>query len=72
MKATDIKKVACAATGVIGSSWATNFAMKGYPVNVYDISEEKLESSRRISYCRCTRFSRYIVCVDCCSKKVSF
>ena len=46
MKATEIKKVACAATGVIGSSWATNFAMKGYPVNVYDISEEKLASSK--------------------------
>ncbi len=46
MDAKDIKKVACVATGVIGSSWATNFAMKGFPVNVYDIDESKLVSAR--------------------------
>lgn len=47
MEAKDIRKVACVATGVIGSSWATGFAMKGYPVALYDVDEDKLASARQ-------------------------
>jgi len=32
-----IKKVCCVGAGMIGSSWAVNFSLKGYPVNMYDI-----------------------------------
>ncbi|MEJ8553367.1 3-hydroxyacyl-CoA dehydrogenase family protein [Tepidibacter sp. Z1-5] len=46
MKATEIKKIACIGSGVIGASWATNFIMKGYPVNVYDIKQEQLELAK--------------------------
>ncbi len=42
MKASDIKKVACIGSGVIGSSWATNFAMKGYEVVMYDLNDDAL------------------------------
>lgn len=43
MKAQDINKVACIGAGVIGSSWAIAFAMKGLEVNVYDIKDEALK-----------------------------
>ena len=43
MRGSEIKKIACFGTGVIGASWATNFVMKGYAVNMYDISKEQLE-----------------------------
>ncbi|MPM16180.1 L-carnitine dehydrogenase [bioreactor metagenome] len=46
MNAKDIKNVTCIATGVIGSSWATNFAMKGYTVSVYDIDDGKLSDAK--------------------------
>lgn len=36
MKLEDIKKVATVGSGVIGSSWATGFALKGMEVNMYD------------------------------------
>ncbi len=45
MKATDIKKVAVIGSSVIGSSFATNFAMKGYPVNVLDLDENALKTA---------------------------
>ena len=47
MNANDIKKVACMGAGVIGSSWATGFAMKGYPVVVCDISEAQLADAKK-------------------------
>ena len=46
MNAKDIKKIGIVATGVIGSSWAVNFAMKGYDVSVYDISQEMLDNAK--------------------------
>ena len=46
MKASDIKKVACVGSGLIGASWATNFAMKGYSVNVYDINTQQLDIAK--------------------------
>jgi 3-hydroxyacyl-CoA dehydrogenase len=46
MKAVDIKKIACVGAGTIGASWGTNFAMKGYPVCIYDIKEEQLEAAK--------------------------
>lgn len=46
MKASDIKKVACIGSGLIGSSWATNFCMKGYAVNLYDINDAALKSAK--------------------------
>ncbi len=45
MKATDIKKVAVIGSSVIGSSFATNFAMKGYPVSVLDVDENALKTA---------------------------
>lgn len=48
MKASDIKKVACVGSGLIGASWATNFAMKGYSVNVYDISTQQLDIAKAL------------------------
>jgi len=47
MKAADIKKVACCGAGVIGSSFAVLFALKGFPVNVYDVNEDALANSRK-------------------------
>ena len=32
MEVNNIKKITCIGAGIIGASWATNFAMKGYPV----------------------------------------
>lgn len=32
--------------GMIGSGWATNFLWKGYPVHVFDVSDEALKSAR--------------------------
>ena len=47
MKATDIKKVAVlGGSGMIGSSWTTNFLWRGLPVQVYDVSEECLKTAR--------------------------
>ncbi len=42
MKLEDIKKVATIGSGVIGSSWATGFALKGMEVNLYDKFPEAL------------------------------
>lgn len=42
MNISDIKKVACVGAGTIGSSWAINFAMKGYATCIYDINEAQI------------------------------
>ncbi|MCL6477576.1 MAG: 3-hydroxyacyl-CoA dehydrogenase family protein [Peptococcaceae bacterium] len=47
MEASTIKKVACLGSGIIGSSWATNFAIRGYPVCVHDISPLQLEAAKK-------------------------
>jgi 3-hydroxyacyl-CoA dehydrogenase len=47
MKANQIRKTACLGAGVIGSSWATSFAIRGYPVCVCDISPEQLDAARK-------------------------
>ncbi|SMC82599.1 3-hydroxyacyl-CoA dehydrogenase family protein [Papillibacter cinnamivorans] len=47
MSISGIKKVACIGAGTIGSSWATNSCMKGYPVVLYDISEPMLEKAKK-------------------------
>ena len=41
MKVADIKRAACVGGGVIGSSWAIQFAMRGLAVTLYDINDEK-------------------------------
>lgn len=46
MKVEEIKKIACVGAGVIGYSWALYFALKKFPVSVYDITEESLELAR--------------------------
>jgi carnitine 3-dehydrogenase len=38
-----IEKVAVIGTGIIGSGWATQFAMAGYPVNLYDVDDSRLD-----------------------------
>ena len=47
MKTDQIKKVACLGAGVIGSSWATSFAIRGYPVCVCDVAPEQLVAARK-------------------------
>jgi carnitine 3-dehydrogenase len=47
MKANEIKNIACIGSGVIGASWATNFAMKGYSVIIYDINDEILANAKK-------------------------
>ncbi|WP_371379431.1 3-hydroxyacyl-CoA dehydrogenase family protein [Sporomusa aerivorans] len=46
MKASDIKKIACIGAGVIGAGWATNFAVRGYPVVIYDIMQAQLDAAK--------------------------
>ena len=46
MKPEEIKRVACVGGGVIGSSWAIQFAMKGLDVVLYDINDEQLAKSK--------------------------
>jgi len=46
MKTPEIKKAAVLGGGMIGSSWATSFLWKGFPVHVYDISDEALKTAR--------------------------
>lgn len=45
MKLDDIKKVAIIGGGIIGSSFAVNFALKGMKVSVLDINEEALKKA---------------------------
>ena len=45
MKVSDIKNVACVGGGVIGSSWAIQYALKGLNVTLYDINDEQLAKS---------------------------
>ncbi|MBP2649210.1 MAG: 3-hydroxyacyl-CoA dehydrogenase [Firmicutes bacterium] len=47
MNVEQIKKVACIGAGVIGSSWATNFALRGYPVCIYDIAQAPLDVAKK-------------------------
>ena len=42
---TDIRKIACIGSGLIGQGWATLFAAKGYGVVMQDLSEDKLNSA---------------------------
>ena len=44
--AREIKNVACAGGGVIGSSWAVYFAMKGLSVWLYDINDACVEKAK--------------------------
>jgi 3-hydroxyacyl-CoA dehydrogenase len=41
------KKIACVGSGIIGSSWALFFAMKGLTVIAYDVNDEVLSTSRK-------------------------
>src|SRR5689334_19208682 len=41
------EKVACVGSGIIGSSWALLFSMKGLRVTSYDVSDELLRASRK-------------------------
>jgi len=43
----EIKKVACVGAGIIGSSWATNFILKGYPVCLYDTGQKQLDNAKK-------------------------
>ena len=47
MEAKDIKKVACVGAGVIGYSWALYYALKKLVVNVYDLTDEKLDLAKK-------------------------
>jgi len=40
-----IKNVACVGLGTVGHSWATLFAIKGYDVSAYDVSQEVLRTA---------------------------
>ncbi len=45
MNVTHINVVACVGAGIIGASWATLFAQKGYRVNLYDVAHEIVHSA---------------------------
>lgn len=45
MTLDNIRRIACVGVGVIGSSWAIQFAMKGLHVALYDINQEQLSKS---------------------------
>lgn len=45
MNVSDIKNVACVGGGVIGSSWAIQYALKGLHVTLYDINDQQLAKS---------------------------
>ena len=47
MRVKDIKKVACVGAGVIGYSWALYYALKKLVVNVYDLTDEKLDLAKK-------------------------
>jgi 3-hydroxyacyl-CoA dehydrogenase len=47
MSFPEIKKICCYGVGLIGTGWATNFVMKGYPVNMYSPEETILENARK-------------------------
>ena len=47
MEVSGIKRIGVfGGAGIIGSSWATLFLWKGFPVNVYDIDQKALDLSR--------------------------
>ena len=45
MTLDNIQQIACVGGGVIGSSWAIQFAMKGLSTTLYDINQEQLDKS---------------------------
>lgn len=47
MEASKIQKCVCLGAGVIGASWATNFAMRGYAVCLCDIKAEQLTEAKK-------------------------
>ena len=47
MNVKDIKKIACVGGGLIGSSWATNFIMKGYETVLYDLNDEAIALAKQ-------------------------
>lgn len=44
MTVNDIKNVTCYGAGMIGSSWALNFAMEGLAVKLFDINDAAVEA----------------------------
>ena len=57
MKVSEIKRIGVfGGGGIIGSSWATYFLWKGFPVSVYDLDQKALTLSRE----RITRNLSYI------------
>lgn len=46
MKVNDIKTVLIAGGGIMGSSMAESFAMKGFPVIIYDIAQQFLDKAK--------------------------
>ena len=47
MNADEIRRVACVGGGTIGFSWAVLFAQHGLQTNIYDISDEALDTTMR-------------------------
>lgn len=47
MNVRDIKKISCVGGGLIGSSWATNFIMKGYETVLYDLNDEAVALAKQ-------------------------
>jgi 3-hydroxyacyl-CoA dehydrogenase len=39
-------RIACVGAGIMGHSWATLFSMKGYRVELQDVSEENLDRAQ--------------------------
>ena len=68
MNVSDIKNVACVGGGVIGSSWAIQYALKGLHVTLYDINDQQLAKShdqmlRSLNAITAARKDEIIACV---------
>ena len=46
MKVEEIKKIACLGARTIGHSWTTYFVIKGFPINLYNRSQPRLDEAK--------------------------
>ncbi|MFA9422090.1 MAG: 3-hydroxyacyl-CoA dehydrogenase family protein [Sedimentibacter sp.] len=64
MKYPEIKRICCYGVGLIGTGCATNYIMKGYPVNMYNSKQTSLEKARGRIEGNCARLVEAGVLTD--------
>lgn len=65
-----IEKVTCIGSGVIGTSWALNFAWKNRKVSIYDITDTQLDAARRTLNTNLQTLKDYQVITDSDADKI--